>query len=112
MGLTLQDIPVSDLKLGTRASLNPDSFRDNFPRHGKVNVTQGSDNVVQIVVRYHNHPVAAYQTALSDGEELDRKKIQVLVTKKITNAPDTEVSKYIDALHKSQKNARDRKKSA
>jgi hypothetical protein len=108
--MQLQEVSVGDLKPGTRASLTPESLRANFPKYGKVNCSENDGNV-QIIVRYHNHVIAAYQTQ-GELDKDSREKIKAAITKRVQESSDAVATKYISALHESQKAARARKKSS
>jgi hypothetical protein len=108
MSMQLQEVSLDKISRGQRQVTSPASLRDNFPKYGKVNVTE-TNGVLTIIVRYHNHVIAAYQSPGELGEGV-RDKIKAAITKRIQKASNADAQKYVDALHKSQREARKNRK--
>jgi hypothetical protein len=108
MSFQLKELDTSKLQLGVRKSLTPDVLRENITKYGKVNCTE-NDGKIRVIVRYHNHVIAAYETPGELDNEV-RAKISAAIIKRISGCNDEEAQKYIDALHNSQKAARAAKK--
>jgi hypothetical protein len=103
--INLTDVDVEKLNLNTKRAATPETFRKNFAKYGKVNVTEAGGKL-KIVVRYHNHVIAGFESKGS-LKDIDRGAIKTAIAEKIMGASDAETQRYIENLHASQKRARE-----